>query len=210
MRFCVWTGVEEWLAEAATVDLRAGGMTATGTQLGAHPVPYRVDYRLDASAGFVTRELDLTAVGEGWRRRLLLRRAAEGDWSADVEEGGDPPGGAWDGERPDLSEALDIDVGFSPLTNSMPILRQGLHRKGSREFVMAWVSVPDLHVTRSRQRYEHVRAHGRGGTVRFLEVDSDFTAELELDPAGLLVFYPGLARRVANGEMAAGGRQRWQ
>jgi len=73
MRFCVWTGVEEWLAEAAYVDLRAGGMTATGVQLGAHPVPYRIDYRLDASAGFVTKELDLTAAGEGWRRRLLLR-----------------------------------------------------------------------------------------------------------------------------------------
>jgi hypothetical protein len=37
-------------------------------------------------------------------------------------------------------------------------------------------------------------------------VDSDFAAELELDPAGLLVFYPGLARRAADEEMAAGGR----
>jgi len=71
---------------------------------------------------------------------------------------------------------------------------------------MAWVSVPDLHVTRSRQRYEHVRADERGATVRFLDVDSEFTAELELDPAGLLVFYPGLARRVGDGEMACRGR----
>jgi len=69
---------------------------------------------------------------------------------------------------------------------------------------MAWVSVPELQVTGSRQRYEHVRADERGATVRFLELDSDFTAELELDPAGLLVFYPGLARRVADREMATG------
>jgi hypothetical protein len=203
MRFCVWTGVEEWLVEAASVDLRAGGMTATGTQFGARPVPYRVDYRLDASVGFVTGELDLTALGEGWRRRLLLRRPAAGDWSADVEDGGDPPGGAWDGACLGLSEARDVDLAFSPLTNSMPILRHGLHREGSREFVMAWVSVPDLHVTSSRQRYEHVRADERGATVRFLDLDSDFTAELALEPAGLLVIYPGLARRVADGEMAA-------
>jgi uncharacterized protein len=205
MRFCVWTGVEEWLAEAASIDLRDAGLTAVGTQLGAHPAPYRVDYRLDASNGFVTRELDITAVGEGWRRRLLLRHDGTGGWSAKVEDDGDPPGRAWDGELPDLSEALDIDVGFSPLTNSMPILRHELHRQeGSRDFVMAWVSIPDLRVSASKQRYEHVRSGNGGATVRFLELDSEFTAELELDQAGLLVFYPALSRRVASEEMAAG------
>jgi hypothetical protein len=207
MRFCVWAGVEEWSVEAASVDLRAGGMTATGTQLGARPVPYRIDYRLDACAGFVTSEVDLTACGEGWRRRLVLRRSATGAWSADVEDAGDPPGGAWDGGHPDLAEALDVDVAFSPLTNSMPILRHGLHRQGSRDFVMAWVAVPDLRVRASRQRYEHVRADERGATVRFVEPDSDFTAELALDPDGLLVDYPGLARRVgsASAEALGGG-----
>ena len=205
MRFCVWTGVEEWLAEAASIDLREGGLSANGIQLGAHPAPYRVDYRLDASDGFVTRELDLTAVGEGWRRRLLLRHDGSGGWSANVEDDGDPPGGAWDGELPDLSDALDIDMGFSPLTNSMPILRHELHRQvGSTDFVMAWVSIPDLRVTASKQRYEHVRADDGGATVRFLEVEDEFTAELELDSDGLLVFYPALSRRVASEEMAAG------
>jgi hypothetical protein len=205
MRFCVWTGVEEWLAEAASIDLREGGLSANGIQLGAHPAPYRVDYRLDASDGFVTRELDLIAVGEGWSRRLLLRHDGSGGWSANVEDDGDPPGGAWDGELPDLSDALDIDMGFSPLTNSMPILRHELHRQvGSTDFVMAWVSIPDLRVTASKQRYEHVRTDDEGATVRFLEVDRDFTADLELDSDGLLAFYPALSRRVAGEEMAAG------
>jgi uncharacterized protein len=196
MRSVLWRGVEEWLAEAASIDLQADGLSARGVQLGAHPVPYRVDYRLDASRGFVTRELELTSVGEGWRRRLLLRHDGSGGWSAVHEDDGGPPGGAWDGELPDLSEALDIDIGFSPLTNSMPILRHGLHREGSREFVMAWVSVPDLRVTASKQRYEHVHADAAGATVRFLEVEDEFTADLELDEDGLLISYPRLAKRV--------------
>jgi hypothetical protein len=205
MRLIVWRGVEEWLAEAAQIELTDRGLRASGTQVGAHPAPYRVDYRLDASDGFVTRELDLTAVGEGWSRRLLLRHDGSGGWSANVEDDGDPPGGAWDGELPDLSDALDIDIGFSPLTNSMPILRHELHRQvGSTDFVMAWVSIPDLRVTASKQRYEHVRADDGGATVRFLEVEDEFTAELELDSDGLLVFYPALSRRVASEEMAAG------
>jgi uncharacterized protein len=196
MRSVLWRGVEEWLAEAASIDLQADGLSARGVQLGAHPVPYRVDYRLDASRGFVTRELELTSVGEGWRRRLLLRHDGSGGWSAVLEDDGGPPGGGWDGELPDLSEALDIDIGFSPLTNSMPILRHGLHREGSREFVMAWVSVPDLRVTASKQRYEHVQDDAAGATVRFLEVEDEFTADLELDEDGLLISYPRLARRV--------------
>jgi hypothetical protein len=203
VRFVVWRGVEEWLAEAASIDLREDGLSASGIQLGARPAPYRVDYRLDAGEGLVTRELEVTAVGEGWRRRLMLRHDGSGGWSADVETDGNPPGGAWDGELPDLSEALDIDIGFSPLTNSMPILRHRLHREGSREFVMAWVSIPDVRVRASKQRYEHVRADDAGSTVRFLELDGDFNAELELDEDGLLVFYPGLARRISSEEIAA-------
>ena len=204
MRFCVWTGVEEWLAEAASIDLRYGALSANGIQLGAHPSPYRVDYRLDASDGFVTTGLELASTGDGWRRRLLLRHDGSGRWSAEVDDDGNPPGGDWDGELPDLSDALDIDIGFSPLTNSIPILRHELHREGSRDFVMAWVSVPDLRVTASKQRYEHVRTDDEGATVRFLEVDRDFTADLELDSDGLLAFYPALSRRVAGEEMAAG------
>jgi uncharacterized protein len=207
MRFVVWTGVEEWLAEAASIDLRDGGLSANGIQLGAHPTPYRVDYQLDASDGFVTRELELTAVGESWRRQLLVRHDGSGGWSAEVDGDGNPLGGAWDGELPDLSDALDIDIGFSPLTNSMPILRHELHRQeGSRDFVMAWVSVPDLRVSASKQRYEHLRSDEEGATVRFLEVEGDFSAELELDSDGLLAFYPALSRRVASEEMAAGTR----
>jgi uncharacterized protein len=73
VRFVVWRGVEEWLAEAASIDLREDGLSASGIQLGARPAPYRVDYRLDAGEGLVTRELEVTAVGEGWR---LGRRGA--------------------------------------------------------------------------------------------------------------------------------------
>ena len=45
---------------------------------------------------------------------------------------------------------------------------------------------PDLRVTAEKQRYEHVRTDEEGATVRFLEVDGDFTADLELDSDGLL------------------------
>jgi hypothetical protein len=196
MRFLVWTGVEEWLTESAAVELAEDGLRAIGTQMGAEPAPFRVDYRLEAPERFVTRELELTATSEGWRRRLLLRHDGSGGWQAEAEDSGDVPGGPWDGELPDLSEARDIDIENSPLTNTMPIRRHGFHEQGSGDFVMAFVRMPTLRVEASPQRYEHLRAADHGAVVRYLSRDGDFTAELELDRDGLLVFYPRLARRV--------------
>ena len=181
MRALVWRGVEEWLAEHAQVDLGEDGVLATGVQLGVEPEPYLLEYRLDAPSDWITRRLEVEASGAGWRRWLSLEHDGHGRWAAN-------------GERvPDLDGALDCDLAFSPLTNLMPVRRSALHERAGREdLVMAWVSVPNLRLHASPQRYEHVRP----GVVRYVALDGDFTAELELDEDGLVVRYPRLAERV--------------
>ncbi len=78
----------------------------------------------------------------------------------------------------------------------MPVLRHGLLRGGGPvDFLMAWVSVPDLAVSASRQRYTFVRTLGEGAVVRYESLDSDFTAEITFDRDGLVVDYPGIGRR---------------
>ena len=181
MRALAWTGLEEWLAEHVQVDLGDDGIMATGVQLGVEPEPYLLEYRLDAPSEWITRRLEVEASGAGWRRSLSLEHDGRGRWTADGER------------RPELDGALDCDLAFSPLTNVMPIRRSGLHeRAGSEDFVMAWVSVPDLAIHASPQRYEQFRP----GVVRFVSLDSDFTVELELDDDGLVARYPRLAERV--------------
>ena len=57
---------------------------------------------------------------------------------------------------------------------------------------MAWVSVPQLTVERSDQRYEPIdECH-----VRYVGVNIDFVAELEYDQDGLVLNYPDMAERV--------------
>jgi hypothetical protein len=204
-RLLIWAGERGWAGgwrtEAAQVALDDGALRAMGTQLAIDPAPYRLDYRLDASVeGFVTRSLRIVAAGEGWERRLHLKRDTNGEWSAEVDSEGKPdlPGSSAD--VPDLGEALDCDLGFSPLTNTMPVLRHDLHRQPGRvEFVMAWISVPDLGLHALPQRYEHVAASGDGATVKYASVEDGheaFTTALELDSDGLVRRYPGLAQRV--------------
>src|SRR4051812_33075308 len=142
-----WAGTDDWRAEWAHVRQDQDRFVATGVQLGVAPVPYRLDYRLEADAGpgWATRLLEATALGAGWRRSARLERDETGGWSYRQVVFGkvalpDPVYAP-----AELEGALDCDLGLSPLTNTMPILRHGLHQvPGSAELTMAWMSVPDL------------------------------------------------------------------
>ena len=178
----MWAGTDAWRAETAQVRADGDRFTATGVQLGVTPEPYRLDYVLETSARWVTRTLDVSAAGEGWRRTLHLTRDPGGRWSSE-------------GDLPVLAGAEDCDLGLSPLTNTMPIRRHRLHEEpGAVECTMAWVSVPDLGVHVSVQRYEHLRTTPTGAVVRF--ASGEFTADLVVDTAGFVLDYPELARRV--------------
>jgi hypothetical protein len=85
-----------------------------------------------------------------------------------------------------------FDLARSPLFNSLPAFRDGVHRGGDpRDYVMAFVEVPSLDVHPSEQRYEPLEP----GLVRF--TSGSFTADLVFDADGFVVQYPGLAERVS-------------
>jgi uncharacterized protein len=200
-RLLIWRGLDEWRTEAAEIHLTDDGVGARGTQIGLDPLPYRLNYRLEAPERFVTRSLEIEVSGEGWRRELDLRHDGRGLWQCNGAESGEakadlpPPGG----DAAGLEQSLDCDVGFSPLTNFMPLRRHDLHQgPGEAEFVMAWVSVPDLSLRVSAQRYTHVSKNADGAVVRFTDegMFKGFTSELELDEDGLVRVYPSLAVRV--------------
>jgi hypothetical protein len=201
-RLVIWRGLDAWRTEVSSVRVGEHGLEAAGTQIGVDPLPYRLDYRLDASDGFVTRRLEIEAEGSRWRRRLDLRHDGKGSWTCKATASGKvslpDPGGP----VAPLQGALDCDLGLSPQTNTMPIRRSGLHRRpGSADFLMAWVSVPDLAVLASPQRYEHVRNDADGSVVRYVDrgLFPGFEAEVQVDRRALVVVYPGLARQVKSG-----------
>ena len=189
----MWAGTDEWRAEAAHVRREEDRLHATGVQLGTGPVPYRLDYVLDTTGDWVTRTLQVTVEGNGWRRSLLLTRDPNGRWTEQVNGAGQVDLPMAGGDTAALDDALDCDLGLSPLSNTMPILRHRLHQQaGAADCTMAWVSVPDLSVHRSLQRYQHLRTTATGAVVRF--VTGDFTADLQVDADGFVVDYPQLAR----------------
>jgi uncharacterized protein len=101
-----------------------------------------------------------------------------------------------------LAGAVDCDLGLSPLTNTLPVLRLGLLGGGRpHELLVAWVSVPDLAVRPYAQRYLPKGADARGRPiVRYEDADGGFAADLTLDADGYVLHYPGLACRLGGGE----------
>ena len=70
---------------------------------------------------------------------------------------------------------------------------------------MVWISVPDLQIHRSLQRYTHLEpASELPATIRFQSVGEGegFDAEVVFDADGLVIDYPQVARRLrAHGEV---------
>jgi hypothetical protein len=184
-------------AEHAEVMIDRDHLTATSVAIADDPLPYRVDYELETSPGFVTTRLWLRVRGDTWERTLDLRRADNGRWTAEATTAGSPPLPEPGGDVALVEGALDCDVAHSPVTNSMPVLRHRmLSEPASYDFLMAWVSLPDLAVHPSRQRYVSLSGVGETNVVRYESLDSPFTADLTFDADGLVIDYPQLGRRL--------------
>jgi uncharacterized protein len=176
-RLVVWRGLDEWRAEAAWVRVEDDRLSATGTQLGA--LPYRLDYRLVTGAGFEAERLELSVLHEGRLRRLVVARNPKGGWTAD------------DRPLPELEGALDFDLHNSPVFNSTPYLRHRMEAGGeARDLAMAFVTVPELSVTRSEQRYTPL------GDGRVNYASGNYSADIQFDDDGLVRLYEDYLERV--------------
>jgi hypothetical protein len=172
-------------------------LVAVGVAIGSHPMAYRLDYRLETHPGFVTSRLQCECRGEGWSRAIDLRRADEGTWSISVRASGKsglpPPGGTANL----LRDAMDCDLGLSPMTNTLPVLREHmLVRRGSFDLVAAWVSVPNLQVAPDHQRYTVGQVDDNQFMIRYDAADGSFGADIRFDHDALVLDYPGIARRL--------------
>ncbi|MFL5862761.1 MAG: putative glycolipid-binding domain-containing protein [Solirubrobacteraceae bacterium] len=188
-------------AEAARIELAPDRLSAKGVAIGSEPEPYRLDYELDTVADFVSRRVVVQTLGDGWSRRLELIRSPDGMWAQNISSRGGPDLPGPGGDLSELGEAADPDLGLSPLFNTMPVRRGRIHRGGATaDFLMVWISVPDLSIHPSAQRYTHLETRSEDErVVRFQALADDgvdFAADVVFDAEGLVVDYPGIASRI--------------
>lgn len=201
------TGLVTWRSddgrgfEGCRLLLHHGGLRALGRMVraGGGPAepPFTASYRLDAGDDGRVRRIAVTSATAGRERYLTLNRTDDGFWLLDT---------GTDGGRLDVDGAVDVDLAFSPMFNTVPIRRLGLHRvAGDHSLSMVFVSLPDLAVEVVEQRYRAVSPLGQGdrpdeATVGFAW--DAFTADLVVDADGVVVSYPGVATRTPDAEPA--------
>jgi hypothetical protein len=89
-----------------------------------------------------------------------------------------------------LAGALDVDLGFTPATNTLPIRRLALAVGAGAAVRSAWLRFPELRLEPLEQTYtreaEHVFLY------RALVDGEPFSARLDTDAFGRVVRYEGL------------------
>lgn len=90
---------------------------------------------------------------------------------------------------PELDGCLDVDIQWSPLSNTLPINRIPLQEGEEAEVQVAYISLPELRVYPARQRYQRLN----DDTVRF--TTEQFQRDILVDTEGYVTEYPGLFTR---------------
>ena len=101
--------------------------------------------------------------------------------------------GGWTGDGialPELAGALDVDLGFTPVTNTLPIRRLGLAVGESAAVRSAWLRFPELRLEPLEQTY--TREAERTFRYRAVVDGEPFVARLDIDPFGRVMRYEGL------------------
>lgn len=77
--------------------------------------PYVARYSIELDAGWRARKVEVE-LEDGGQRRLSLRADGEGNWSHDGQRLGQ------------VAKCIDVDLEWSPSTNTLPIRRLGRYR----------------------------------------------------------------------------------
>lgn len=142
--------------------------------------PVRVAYKVTCDKRWETRAV-VVSWQEGPRVRELHLEAGEGhEWKSSGQE------------LAEVRGCIDVDLGLTPATNTLPIRRLSLQVGESAEVTAAWVLFPELKVEPLQQVYTRLDSN----RYRYESGQGVYTVEIEVDDLGLVTWYEGGWERV--------------
>jgi uncharacterized protein len=98
-------------------------------------------------------------------------------------------------EAPAVAGCVDIDLAFSPSTNTIPIRRLSLNQGERAEVRSAWLRVPEFTLEPLVQSYQRTGE----SSYHYESPSQDFTTDIEVGPGGFVRRYPPLWEAQAGG-----------
>lgn len=174
--------------EHLQVFTQSEGIVADGLLLGVQEQePFRIRYEIHCDQHWRLRTIHVSLLS-GSRQSLTLLTDGEGSWT--TESGN---------ALSSLKGCFDVDISGTPFTNTLPIRRLALQAGSSATLSMVYITIPQLQLKVTEQRYTCLETTPSEGRYLFESLTSgvvSFTAELPVDQDGLVWHYPELFRRV--------------
>jgi hypothetical protein len=160
--------------ERAILEPTPDGFRLAGTVLLAEPDgPMEIRYSVVTDHNWQTRTVGAHVQTPTGDRRLALNSDGAGSWSA-----GDDP-------ILELYGAIDVDLAWTPATNTLAIRRLNLEIGESAEAPTVVIAYPAHKIERRTHHYERL------APLRYRYRSGDFQTDLTVNDQGLVVAYPG-------------------
>ncbi|MDP2711268.1 MAG: putative glycolipid-binding domain-containing protein [Solirubrobacteraceae bacterium] len=176
--------------EVCWFALGGAGVVIDGTTAAVEDgAAWTVEYAIGLDRTWATEWARVRTRSVAGERTTELAVVEPGRWTVD----GRP--------APQLDGCLDVDLEASAMTNALPIHRLGFEVGAEAAAPAAYVRVTPDAVERLEQVY--VRRADRSGRRRYdyAAPAFGFACRLEYDRHGLILDYPGIARRVAGADL---------
>jgi len=153
----------------------------SGTVVGVEEgVRYRIEYSVQCNRHWHAREAKINAAMDGEYTQLLLQVSSEGAWKVS----GQP--------AEHLSGCHDIDLAFTPATNTIALRRLNLSVGASGLSRAAYVGFPGLTVSILEQTYRRLSDNA----YHYRTNDGSFENTLTVSEQGLVISYPPFWEKV--------------
>lgn len=147
-----------------------GGYELTGRTLIVHDgVRVEISYRVETASDWTTRSASVEIPALAVSHEVTVPKP--GRWLVDGER------------RTDLDGCVDIDLGWTPATNTLPIRRLQLENGGTATIQAAWLKWSELQFIAADQTYTRT-----GGTT-WQYTSGNFSAELLVDDQNVVLRY---------------------
>lgn len=187
----LWKLVDGVGLEHCRMHLDPDGPSISGTVVTVvEGSPATIRYEVQCDRYWHTREvvIELLTSAEVESTRLHLLSDGDGNWQRITETD----------ERqvrtnlPQIAGCIDIDLSFTPATNTIPLRRYTLVHGARVKVTAAWVQFPSLLLEPLPQQYTRLEKP----YYRYQSFRDGFTTDLEVDEHGIVTTYPGLWERL--------------
>ena len=179
---CRWRRLDVAGLEILSIASGADGISIRGQCIDAGDEPFCVRHEWLLDTSWRSKAVRLTVTDEEGDRTLQIERAGDVQWKVDGQN------------RRDFDGCDEVDLSFTPICNCIALRRVELAIGGDFELTALHVSLPQLSIAPSRQKY--VRTAESAYRYIDLGLSAGFEAALQVDAQRMIRHYEGLFEAV--------------